>query len=528
MKKTPDNPVRRSVKALIGGAEVRQAEFEGVPHIVVPVIALKGNLVLRPSNSAGPEFVPESELQAAPATWNGRPVVAGHPTNATGSANDVDTLQSIAFGQIFNTLYEDGSLKTEAWLSREKSTKLGGEALDMFNRAEAGEDTEVSVGVLVKLEQRNGTSPSGESFEFVWHDLIPDHLAFLPPNSTGACSIQDGCGAPRLNTRVEPLYMRAAVKQGTWRRIFKSEMDIRLEAFRAAAHDPSDSDIRFALWSELVAVEPSFLWIEEIRQQSGTVFYSVDPRGEFQTFMRQFTVVENGDEPVEVDLGADRTLVEQTITVEFRPLDSNDSTNQQGDTEMKTECKCKEKVTALIAHDNSSFAKADREHLESLDESRIDAFLSQCKSVTSGQPVGGIVAGSDPTLTSDTSGDQPSDTVTVSRTDFEAMKASITEMAPAADAHKARLEAERNSLAENVFKSQGDNPETTLEQLQGKSIEDLRFIASLTGAKAVTATPAADFSGARTGKNGANTTKAPVPVSMTQRFAELKEARSNG
>ena len=506
------NHVSRTVKTLIGGAETRLARFDGEEHLVVPVVALKGDIVLRPLGSTGPEFVPAAELSAAPMTWNNRPVVDGHPKNNSGSANEIQILESQAFGIMLNTLYDDG-LKSEAWLSRVKANKLGGSALDTFNRAEAGEEIEVSIGVLVRLEQRNGTSPSGEEFEFVWHDLISDHLAFLPKGSTGACSIDDGCGAPRLNTH-EPLYlMRAASKQGTWDKIkssFSSRSEMAREAFRLAAHDPSDEAIRGALWSELMATEPSFLWIEEVRQGSGTVFYSVDPRGEFQTFSRLFTVVKNGDSLVEITLGDDRTPVEMTITVEFRPLEDQ----QTGEQTMNTPCQCKAKVSSLIANNLSHFTEDHRSFLEGVDESTIDAFVAQCV-----EPVAVKPPAPEPVApTTEPAPNAEPDGMKALQDELAAVKQQVTDMKPAADAHVATLKAKKDALAQAIFDTQGKDPAYTLEALQLKTLDELKTISHFANVDEPVVTTVS-YAGARTGKHN-DTTVAPVPPTMSSMFSK--------
>lgn len=187
-----------SATSLSAGAVLRTAKFNERDHLVVPVVMLKGNVIVRPSNSEGPEFVPARELGFAVGGWNGRPVLPDHPS--TGSANYPDVLEQHSFGHIFNAVFEDGLLKAEAWLDTARAETLGGDAWSVVERARAGEVIEVSVGAFVDMEKKQGTY-NGEPFEYIWHSPVPDHLAMLPVGVEGACSVEMGCGAPRYATR---------------------------------------------------------------------------------------------------------------------------------------------------------------------------------------------------------------------------------------------------------------------------------------------------------------------------------------
>lgn len=187
-----------SIRAAAGSALTRRASIGGREHLVVPVVALVGDSVIAAVGSAGPELVPAQVISTSPAGWNGRPILADHPDGGRSSAGaDPERLAREQFGQVFNARYEDGRLKMDAYIDVAKAEAIGGRALRVLERLRNDETVEVSVGVFVVAEQREGVSPSGVQYKAAWAQLTPDHLAMLPDGVKGACSIVMGCGAPR-------------------------------------------------------------------------------------------------------------------------------------------------------------------------------------------------------------------------------------------------------------------------------------------------------------------------------------------
>lgn len=139
------------------------------------------------------------EFGKFPAGWDNRPVVMNHPkvNKQFVSANSPTVLESYQFGITLHTEVADEKLKMEAWLNtsmKDKNTDIK----RVFERVEANEVIEVSVGFFTEVEEEDGTF-DGETFTGIWRNIVPDHLAFLSEGSTGACSVEDGCGAPRIN-----------------------------------------------------------------------------------------------------------------------------------------------------------------------------------------------------------------------------------------------------------------------------------------------------------------------------------------
>jgi hypothetical protein len=201
------NMARRyaALEATINAADVREETYQGRTYLVAPVIALVEG-VIQGINSENPELALASVFGESPEGWNGRPVVMGHPQDASGeyvSANSPEVLDSWAFGQVFNTHLDGTKLKMEAWIDTEIAEAKTGNFAETIGRLTAGELVEVSVGIFVFIEDVSGVY-LGQEYSSIWVDTTPDHLALLPNGLIGACSVERGCGTPRVNM-VKPM-----------------------------------------------------------------------------------------------------------------------------------------------------------------------------------------------------------------------------------------------------------------------------------------------------------------------------------
>ena len=189
-----------TLSATVDPATLYVAKMQERDHLVVPVVALVEG-VLYGQNSSGPELALAEVFGAHLEGWNGRPVVMNHPQLPNGdfvSANSPSIQDEWAFGQIFNSRLEDNKLKVEAWIDTARAAELGGDFEETLGRLQSAEMVEVSVGVFVVLEEAEGYY-NGKEYGQVWVEIIPDHLAMLSNGVLGACSAEDGCGAPRVN-----------------------------------------------------------------------------------------------------------------------------------------------------------------------------------------------------------------------------------------------------------------------------------------------------------------------------------------
>lgn len=179
---------------------LQRRTLDGREYAVAPVVALVAGVV-------NGELAPGEEIGRFVEAWNGRPVPVGHPkrNGVFVSANSPQGIEE-ALGWFFGAQMDGEKLKGELWLDVAKAQALGGEALDVFTRLEAGDHVEVSTAYFNELEVTDGMF-NGKSYKGVQRNLRPDHVALLP-NEVGACSWTDGCGAPRVNVQlggVEPM-----------------------------------------------------------------------------------------------------------------------------------------------------------------------------------------------------------------------------------------------------------------------------------------------------------------------------------
>lgn len=389
---------RRYVRltGLADTAAIRAATFNGLPHVVVPVVMLVGDSVVWPSNAPAPEFVPAEELAIAPGAWNGRPCMPDHP--AEGSANSPAVLETGCFGMVFNAKFEDGRLKGEAWLDPKRAEAVGRDAVRVIERCQAGEMVEVSVGAWVVTEASSGTH-DGKAYEAIWKSCTPDHLALLPEGVKGACSVAAGCGAPRINQERQqaPKAKLRAAQGGV---PMKHPMKGRAKVIQSLAEPVSDVGLRDALYEALRAVEPGFDWISEVFPDLSTVIYTCFPAEELLWFRRTYALGDNGS----VTLNDDREQVEPVTS--YKPVPAADVAQAKGQAELPlvapdgtplatppAACGCKDKPTTRVAREGETmkktlvdrllalaaalFDETDRAMLDGLTEEKLTSLLAK-------------------------------------------------------------------------------------------------------------------------------------------------------
>lgn len=190
----------QGIRAFTNGS-YRDETLLGKSYIVVPVVALVEG-VLQGMSSAGPELALAEEFGRFPDGWNGRPVVMSHPVNKKGipvSANSPAILEEYAIGILYNTKLDGDKLFTEAWVEVDRAETLNTNSQTALKTLQDGEMIEVSTGYFAQLEEVEGTH-GDKAYIAIQRNIVPDHLAFLPNGTLGACSIEDGCGAPRMNS----------------------------------------------------------------------------------------------------------------------------------------------------------------------------------------------------------------------------------------------------------------------------------------------------------------------------------------
>lgn len=346
------------LKATTGAFRVET--FNGAEHIVLPTVALMEG-VFQGILADTPEFVSADVLMSAAQTWNGRPVMLDHPEKrgVKVSANLPDVLEE-SVGSIFNARVKDKKLHLEAWINEERLTARGDAGATVLAALKNGETVEVSVGGYVDIDYASGEY-EGQTYGAVWLNIYSDHLALLPIGMTGACSVEQGCGAPRLNegnNMMSELKVRACTctntpcKCGT--PVLYGEQIVALRSGLGLLQEGelSDSDRRVALKAALQEKEPEeycyiiCVYTSEFIYETYEGFYrrtySIDPSGV-------------------VTLGEEAELVRPETA--FVPVRVN-----QKEPNMAT----KEKVDKLIANTASAFTEDDRAFLEAQSDDILD------------------------------------------------------------------------------------------------------------------------------------------------------------
>ena len=169
-------------------ALVRRDTMGSKQYLVVPMV------LMTPGAWNGIMYTAE-ELATFPDAWNGRVVTVGHPeiNEEFVSANRTDIQPVYEIGHIYNAYYNEG-LKAEAWIDEDRLRQVSPR---LHGLLDSSKPVDVSIGVFCEEFVARGEFNGNLYFSKAQH-LRPDHLAFLP-DGKGACSWDDGAGAPRVN-----------------------------------------------------------------------------------------------------------------------------------------------------------------------------------------------------------------------------------------------------------------------------------------------------------------------------------------
>ena len=309
-----DGVSHQHVRIQVGqDGKVETRKWNGRDHLVVPAIMLVEG-VLHSSNADHPALALSEEFGIFPQSWDGRPIVFGHP-NEDGeaiSANSPGIWEDQVIGHLFGSgMKGKKKLRTYMWLDKAKAPKKELEAL------EKGEAVEVSTG-LYALEERTEGQFEGKDYKSIWRNIVPDHLALLPLGSVGACSIADGCGAPRVNTTVTNSTNEAPMAQAQpQQNCAKCEELIQTNTLKALksffaksglqTNELSDTDKRSAVEMALSEAYDGNGWCMILAMFSDTVVYAhMDPQSyKWEVYQRTYLVAEGGA----ITLGSDITEV---------------------------------------------------------------------------------------------------------------------------------------------------------------------------------------------------------------------------
>ncbi|MCH8815565.1 MAG: DUF2213 domain-containing protein [Chloroflexi bacterium] len=329
-------------------ALVRTDTFEGKEHWVIPFIALKGNVIMNDL------FYPQAEVDKYPEAWNGIPLPVFHPTKdgENVSANDPTMIEERSVGRTFNCMIEDGKLKGEAWVDKEKCRAISNELAEMI---ENGDPIEISTGLFPDYDGKAGTF-DGNWYKSSVFNYRPDHLALLP-GGVGAMNWKDGAGMPRVNKQ-----------DGTNQEGEDDEMTIleRMRRMSANAHI-SHSDLWMLINTKVKDERGATAFVIDVFDEF--FIYDIDSADGMQVFQQAYTETESN-----VTFSGDPVAVRRQT--EFVPI-TNESDNAIGGAQNK-QGKATNKegesmdrtvlINALIANEASDWAEEDREGLVAMSD----------------------------------------------------------------------------------------------------------------------------------------------------------------
>ena len=368
-----DQRVKETFTVQAKSSLIRNEVFEGKSHIAVPVAMIAEGV----HNKI---LYTNEELSKHPQAWDGEPVPVFHPVRngKPVSANRPDVLEKDNVGRVFNTEFRisknTGKLLSELWIDPERADEVNKRVMEIFN---AGEKMEVSTGMFIDLVEEEGEW-NGEEYEAIATNIRPDHLALLP-DGLGACSWEDGGGAPRNNAAAfddnrskEEGGTRMKVTGAMLSRIANGETPI-------ATNELSFSQVHQALLSllrdEANENKPpnapyEYSYVDEVYE--GYFVYSVEKDGKMKFFKRGYSVDKATDEVALADKS-----VEVKRQVSYVPVTgSNDSgspmaTNNRGEESMKERGA---KIDTLI--EAGIYNEEQREGLTALEDSVFDPIFA--------------------------------------------------------------------------------------------------------------------------------------------------------
>ncbi|HUS88037.1 MAG TPA: DUF2213 domain-containing protein [Desulfosporosinus sp.] len=320
---------------------VRKDTMAGRDYLVAPMIMIKEGIA---NGASGPSLYTRTEIKKSAPTWNMKPVVVYHPKiNGVGvTACDPAVLTNQQVGIIMNATMEGDKLKAEAWLDEERCNAVDERILTAIANEQM---MELSTGLFSDEEPTSGEW-EGRRYESVLRNIQPDHLALLP-DQIGACSIADGAGFLRLNSK------RVEERIGT---IFAADFfpllkRAGIDTDKLVRNELSHDAIRTAIYSKLQATltDETYMttWVEDVFDD----FFIYEKSGALwkQAYKEADSVVSFEGLPEEV-----------TRVIEYRTSSSVFVANKQ----MKGAKMDKKKIVqSLIDNKMTVWAEADRDFL---------------------------------------------------------------------------------------------------------------------------------------------------------------------
>lgn len=434
-----------SDKIQINKANVKQTTFEGKSYIVAPVVILTEGVHV---GSAGRVLYTKEELKRNAQTWAGRPLPVNHPVEGGNnvSCNDPGVIEKVSVGQIFNTKFEDNPPRIlgELWIDLEKCNKVDQRVLQELSEGRL----EVSTGMWFELEAKSGVWGT-EEYDFIASNFQPDHVALLP-GGRGACSFDDGCGAPRTNEQKKTLwdhikdwFLGPARPSAVFNEASYSQIAARLQNALDGLADPQNN---------------VFVWLEDVYDKYLVYAYAVD--GE-QT--KYYTVTYTVDNDDNVSIAEQETKKEVIKKISWKTANGA-VLNTETENMEEEDVERKKLIAGLIACANCVFTEEDRPYLEGLSDEKLAKIEEQRVKINS-------------INSPETAKEPAANTAPVVNNINDWLKQVPQEMA---DLVRSSLSA-ANSRKDYLVKQIGENPRNTFttEELAGMRVNQLESLAKL-------------------------------------------------
>lgn len=340
----PKDSKQLFINAAVSGLPERKL-LNNTEHLVVPVIAAQEGVM-------NDIFYPAELLSNTKQLWEDVPIRVNHAYDVYGnlvSARSLKREETQNIGRFYNISFKDNKLKGEIWVNIAKAEELGHG--DLITKFESGEMMEVSTGLVGGTTKKTGIF-NNKSFTTEMTAIIPDHLALLP-DTKGACTIDEGCGAMRVNCD----------DNATPKEKFYNAFNMIKDKLGFKANILSDHDIRSQL-DKLMSIEA--------RNEAGETIFSfiVDVFPDFFIFERKDVLFKRDYSIVNdvVKLGVNTQEVVRKTS--FAVVGNKDKL--KGEKNMSKD----ELVLAIVANKSNSFAESDSKVLKEMNEDVLKKFIS--------------------------------------------------------------------------------------------------------------------------------------------------------
>ena len=145
---------------------------------------------VRPMELSG-GYVPRKNIKQTANQWDSVPATLNHPRDKNGKPIAANMKPETHLGVTKNTSFDGEFVRGDIRINKDRIQEVGGEAHDVERALRNGE--EIDVSTQYASEDLQPGTYDGEYRANVERIIRADGLAILP-NTTGKCSVEDGCG----------------------------------------------------------------------------------------------------------------------------------------------------------------------------------------------------------------------------------------------------------------------------------------------------------------------------------------------